>query len=105
MAERPDASRALRVIEGLAALLAAGVLVTGVLLAVLDLAAPALIAGSGLSSAQGPRPDRILVPLIVGGLGEAARHHRGRLDPRWRVTVAVGVVIICLAALWWGWWR
>ncbi|QNK80117.1 hypothetical protein [Nakamurella sp. PAMC28650] len=100
-----DQSRRVRVLEATAGLLSAGVLVIGVLLAVLALVAPALISGSGLAVTQGPRWDRILVPLFVGLAGELARRYRHRVEPRVRPLSAVVVVLVCLGALWWGWWR
>jgi hypothetical protein len=91
--------RSVRVLEGAAALLSSGVLVVGVLLAVLLVAAPALNDGTG------PRLDRVIVALLAGGLGELARWRRGRLTVRARVALAGAVSVLVLAALWWGWWR
>jgi hypothetical protein len=95
----------LRALEGLAALLTAGVLVLGVALGVLKVAAPAFIDGSGLSAAGGPRLDRILVPVVVGVVGELLHANRARLPARVRPAVAAGVILVVMAALWWGWWR
>ena len=97
--------RYLRTTEATAGLLSAGVLLSGVVLAVLAFVAPVLISGSGLTATDGPRLDRILVPLIVGGVGEGVRFVRGRWEPRGRLVVAVGLILACLVALWWGWWR
>lgn len=88
-----------------AGLLSAGVLATGVLLAVLEIAAPVLIAGSGPTATQGPRWDRVLVPLVVGLAGEAARRFRRRFGAPVRLVTSAAVVVLCLVALWWGWWR
>ncbi len=88
-----------------AGLLCAGVLFTGVLLAVLEIAAPALFPGSGLTATAGPRWDRVLVPLFVGLTGEVARWFRHRFVPPLRRLLAAAVVLACLVALWWGWWR
>lgn len=71
----------------------------GVVLAVLRVAAPALNDGTG------PRLDRVLVPLVVGVLGEVVRLRRGRLPARARAWVAGLVIVVVLGALWWGWWR
>ncbi len=101
----PSRSRSVRVLEVIAGLLSAGVLATGVLLAVLEAAAPAVLTGSGQSATEGPRWDRVLVPLLVGGGGELARRLRPRFGHRVRPAVAAAVVVLCLAALWWGWWR
>jgi hypothetical protein len=79
--------------------LSAGVLVVGVLLAVLLVAAPALNDGTG------PRLDRVLVPLVVGVVGEIAHLRRDRLPLRARGAVAALVIVVVLGALWWGWWR
>lgn len=83
----------------MAGLLSAGVLVSGVVLAVLLVAAPALNDGTG------PRVDRVLVALLAGGLGEVAHLRRERLAPRVRPVVAGLVTVVALVALWWGWWR
>lgn len=98
-------SRWLRTTEATAGLLSAGVLLSGVVLAVLALAAPALISGSGLSASEGPRLDRILVPLIVGAAGEATRLWRPRCSVRLRMAMAGLTILLVLLALWWGWWR
>lgn len=100
-----EQARGIRALEAVGGLLSAGVLVTAVLLAVLEVAAPAFMTGSGLTVAAGPRWDRILVPLIVGVAGELARRYRHHIAPRWRAALAVMVVLLCVAALWWGWWR
>ncbi|SDP42466.1 hypothetical protein SAMN04515671_4169 [Nakamurella panacisegetis] len=97
--------RILRTVEATAGLLSAGVLLSGVVLAVLAAVAPALIGGSGLSATDGPRLDRILVPLIVGGAGESMRLFRPRWNTPVRAVAAVAVVVASLLALWWGWWR
>lgn len=92
-------SRPVRILEAVAALLSAGVLVVGVVLAVLLVAAPALNDGTG------PRLDRVLVALLAGVAGELALLRRERLPARVRPAVAGGVIVVVLVALWWGWWR
>jgi hypothetical protein len=92
-------NRSVRILETVAALLSAGVLVVGVVLAALLVAAPALNDGTG------PRIDRVLVALLAGGLGEVAHWRRGRLPVRARAAVAAAVSVVVLVALWWGWWR
>ena len=92
-------NRSVRVVEAVAALLSAGVLVVGVVLAVLLVAVPALDDGTG------PRLDRVLVALLAGGLGELAHWRRERFPVRARVAVAAAVSVAVLVALWWGWWR
>ncbi len=99
------ASAAVRVLEAVAALLSAGVLVIGVALAVLTVAAPALVHGSGLSAASGPQPGRVVVPLVGGLLGELAHVWRSRLPDRIRWAAALLVIVAELVVLWWGWWR
>ena len=86
-------------LEALAGLLAAGLLVVGVTLAALLVIAPLALHGVG------PRPDRVIVALTAGAIGEAVFLGRGRLPVRARPAVAGGVVLTVLAALWWGWWR
>lgn len=80
-------------------MLSAGLLVVGVVLAVLVVAAPALNDGSG------PRLDRVIVALLAGGLGELAHLRRHRLPDRARAVVGAVVILVVLLALWWGWWR
>ncbi|MET3803478.1 hypothetical protein ABIB25_000462 [Nakamurella sp. UYEF19] len=106
---------AVRILEVLAALLSAGLVVLGLALAVLVVAAPALVSGTGVAGAggpagnllvtDGPRLDRVLVQLIVGVLGEFLHLKRSRLPERSRPAVAVVVILVSFAALWWGWWR
>jgi hypothetical protein len=93
------------VLEMVAGLLSAGLLVTGVLLAVLEIAAPALFPGSGLTVTEGPRWDRVLVPVGVGIAGEVARCWRHRIGGGLRPGLAATCILLCLVALWWGWWR
>ena len=92
-------SRPVRIVEAVAALLSAGLLVVAVLLAVLLFAAPALNDGTG------PRLDRVLVPLAAGVLGEVVHLRRERFSVRARPWVAGLVIVVVLGALWWGWWR
>lgn len=92
-------NRPVRFVEAVAALLSAGLLVVGVVLAVLLVAAPALNGGTG------PRWDRVLVAVVVGVIGEVLHRRRDRLPGRARPAVAAGVIVLMLAALWWGWWR
>lgn len=99
-----DQSRGVRALEASAGLLSAGVLVTGVLLAILKWLAPAFLSGSGLSATDGPRWDRILAPLIIGVAGELSRRLRRGHGTRVRLATAAITVLLCLAALWWGWW-
>jgi hypothetical protein len=92
-------NRSVRILEAVAALLSAGVLVVGAGLAALLVATPALGDGTG------PRLDRVLVALLAGGLGELDHRRRERL-PAWaRVAAAAAVTLVVLVALWWGWWR
>lgn len=92
-------NRSVRILEAVAALLSAGVLVVGVLLAVLLVAAPALNDGTG------PRLDRVVLTLLAGVLGEAAQRRRERLPERARAWIAGVIIVVALGALWWGWWR
>ncbi|MGI8590628.1 MAG: hypothetical protein ACR2M5_06505 [Nakamurella sp.] len=99
------APRPVRMLEGVGALLSAGVLVLGVLLAALAVLGPVLVKGTGLSTASGPRLDRVLIPIGMGLLGEILHvtRHRRRLTTR--ILAAAGTVLAALAALWWGWWQ
>jgi hypothetical protein len=99
------APRPVRMLEGVGALLSAGVLVLGVLLAALAVLGPVLVKGTGLSAASGPRLDRVLIPLGVGLLGEILHVTRRRRRLTSRILAAAGTVLAALAALWWGWWQ
>lgn len=97
--------RAVRFLEVVAALLSAGLVVLGTTLAVLIVVAPALVGGTGLMTAGGPRLDRVLVQLIVGGLGEFVHLRRSRFPTRARPAAASAVILVCFVAMWWAWWR
>ena len=86
-------------LQAVAALLSAGLLVIGVVLAVLLVVAPALNHGTG------PRLDRVIVAVVAGALGEVAHLRRERLPERARAAVATAVIIVVLLALWWDWWH
>ena len=77
----------------------------GLALAVLIPLAHVLAPGTGLAAAAGPRPDRVLVQVGVGLVGELAHFGRRRLPVVLRTVAAVLVIVAVLAALWFAWWR
>ena len=97
--------RGVRMLEAIAGLLSAGLLVFGVVLAVLRFAVPTFVHDPGLSTAKGPETGRIVVPLAVGALGELLHLTRARMRAPSRAVAAVVVIVGVLAALWLTWWR
>lgn len=95
----------MRILEVVAGLLSGGLLVLGLVLAVLVVLAPRLVDGTGLAAATGPRLDRVLVPIAVGLAGELLRWGRVNRSRAVRLVVGSLTVVAVLAALWWGWWR
>lgn len=97
--------RGVRILEATAGLLSAGLLVFGVVLAVLRFAAPTFIHDPGLSTANGPATGRIVAQLVVGSLGELLHVTRARLAVGARPVAAAIVILAVVATLWWSWWR
>ncbi|MGS0684172.1 hypothetical protein ACVBEQ_03255 [Nakamurella sp. GG22] len=93
-----------RLLDALAGLLAAGLLVIGVVLLLAELIAPTALPAAGLGPAAGPGWSSVLAHLVVGGAGEVVV----RLRDRWPVGVRAGadaaVIVAVLAVLWWHWW-
>jgi hypothetical protein len=83
--------------------LAAGILLLGVLLLLAEIFSPAVLAAAGLGDAEGPGWIRVLLHLAVGGIGELIVRLRVRwsINIRWLADLAV--VAAALAAIWWGW--
>jgi hypothetical protein len=102
-AARP-VSRWLRVLEAVAGVLSAGVLLLGLVLSVAQVLAPRL-GGTGLEAAVGPGWDRAVATLAVGVVGELLRALRRRLAVAARAAVAVVVLLGIGALLWFTWWR
>ena len=101
--QRADQPGWLRVLDTLAGLLSAGVLVVGIILLIAALIAPSLVAAAGLGVAAGPGWDRVLAQLAVGVVGETVV----LLRRRWPMTVrgfADGAVVVAaLLVIWWAW--
>lgn len=97
--------RGLRVLEAIAGLLAAGMLVLGLVLLAAKAFAPALLGGHGLERAQGPAWWRLLLVLLAGALGEVAHVARTRFPDSARWVLGVGVTVVAFTALWVTFWR
>jgi hypothetical protein len=96
--------RGLRLLDLLTGLVAAGMLLVGVLLLVAAVVAPAVLPGLGLGPADGPGWSRVGGHLLVGGAGELVVHGRRNWPPPVRVTADLCVVIAAGAVLWLAWW-
>lgn len=93
---------AVRVLDTLAGLLSAGLLVLGVLLLLTQLIAPLSAAGWG--QAAGPGWPSVLAHLSVGVVGELVVRLRGRLPRALRVTADGAVVFSAGFVVAWAWW-
>ncbi|GGL95749.1 hypothetical protein [Nakamurella endophytica] len=102
---RPGPVRTAAAVRTLAGVLSAGSVVVGLVLVLSPWWAPLVLAGSGLDRAAGAAPGRSVPQLVAGLLGEAVRLLSRRWRPAARLAAASGVVVLCLAALAWGWWR
>jgi hypothetical protein len=92
-----------RVLDALAGLLAAGVVVLAILLLAAQLIAPsALTAGWG--PATGPGWPRVVAHLVVGAAGELVVRFRGRLPGPARATADAAVVVAAVVLVGCGWW-
>lgn len=96
-------ARAVRVLDGLAGLLAAGILVVGVGLIIAALVAPPAVAAAGLGVADGPGWSTVLAHLLVGVAGEAVVSLRRRWSTVIRVSADLAVVLAALLVIWWAW--
>lgn len=96
--------RAVRVLDGIAGLLAAGILLLGVLLLASALVAPSLLAAADLGAADGPGWDRVALHLGVGVVGELVVRFRRRWPTTLRVGADVAVVLAAIAVIGWSWW-
>jgi hypothetical protein len=97
--------RRLRFLDGLAGLVAAGMLVLGVLLAVAALTAPAVLSRVGLGPATGPGWVAVALHLLVGGTGEVVIRLRRNWGPRARLAADLSVILVAMVVIWWAWWR
>lgn len=104
-AEKPStrARGGLRVLEIVAGLASGGLVTIGLGLVVLQLLAPEIAPGTGLSAAAGPTWVRALGQLAVGLLGEGAVALRPRLGRSARTWLAVTVLIAVLVTLYLAW--
>lgn len=96
--------RGLRLLDRIAGLVAAGMLLVGVLLLVAAFVAPAVLPGLGLGPADGPGWWRVGGHLLVGVAGELVVHRRRNWSPPVRVTADLCVVIAAVAVIWLAWW-
>ncbi|WP_395725670.1 hypothetical protein [Nakamurella sp.] len=105
--EHPPGGRAgpvVRVLDALTGLFAGGMVVLGAGLLLAQLLAPALLSAAGWGVATGPGWIRVLVHLLVGGIGEAVYRTRQRRTGPVRVVADVVVVVAAVAVIGWAWW-
>ena len=93
-----------RLLDALAGMLAAGLLVIGVVLLLAVLIAPTALPAVGLGPAAGPGWSSVLAHLAVGGAGELVVRLRGRWSTGVRAGADATVIAAVLAVLWWQWW-
>lgn len=101
-AGRPAAG--VRLLDGLAGLLAAGVLLVGLLLLVAALLAPTLLSTAELGPADGPGWGRVIAHLGVGVAGELVVRFRRYWPAAGRVGADCAVILAAVVLLWWAWW-
>jgi len=101
-AARP--SRWLRFLDGLAGLLAAGMVILGVLLLASGLIAPPVLSAAGLGPAAGPGWLRVGAHLLVGAAGELVVRNRRNWSPAVRATADLSVVLAAVVVIGWAWW-
>lgn len=95
---------AVRTLDALTGLVAAGMLVAGGVLLLAQLLVPAVLAAAGWGSATGPGWTRVLAHLAVGGAGEAIYRTRRRRHGALRGGPDLAVVAAALAVVAWAWW-
>lgn len=103
----PSAGRAgpgVRMLDSLAGLFAAGMLLVGVGLLLAQLLAPALLSAAGWGVATGPGWASVGAHLLVGGGGEVVYRTRRRWTGWPRVLADTGIVVAALAVIAWAWW-
>ncbi len=93
-----------RLVDGLAGLLSAGLLVIGIVLLLAAMFAPAVLSAAGLGDAAGPNWVSVLAHLGFGTAGELVVLLRGR----WPVPVRAGadlvVIVVIVGVIWLTWW-
>lgn len=97
--------RAARVVVAAAGVVSGGLLVIGLGLVVLQLAARGIAPGTGLAAASGPTWGRAVAQLAVGVVGESAVWLRPRVTVAVRVWMSIAVLIAAGAVLYLCWWR
>lgn len=90
-------------LDGLAGLLAAGMLVLGTLLLLAALIAPGVLSAAGLGEASGPGWSRVVAHLAIGVVGELVVRLRPGRPPVVRMLADAVVVLTSLAVLGWAW--
>jgi hypothetical protein len=94
----------LRILDGLAGLVAAGMVIVGVLLLASALIAPWALAAAGLGPAGGPGWPRVGGHLLVGAAGELVVHRRRNWSPSVRRAANLCVIIAGVGVICWAWW-
>ncbi len=93
-----------RVLDTIAGLLSAGVLVLGILLLIAQLIAPLALSLAGWGDANGPGWWQVVTQLVVGGAGEVVvRMRHGWAGPV-RAAADVTVIMAIVLVLAWAWW-
>lgn len=93
-----------RVLDTLAGLFAAGILVVGVGLLLAQLLAPAVLSAAGWGVATGPGWVPVSAHLIVGVAGEVLVRYRARFGSLVRAGADLAVVGAAVAVIGWIWW-
>ena len=101
---RARAGPAVRVLDTVAGLLSAGVLVVGVLLLVAAVIAPSALSAAGLGGATGPGWGRVIAQLAVGVVGELVVRFRGTWRTAVRAVADAAVIVAVPTVIAWAWW-
>lgn len=96
--------RPVRVLDGAAGLLAAGLLIVGVGLLVARVAAPGVLDAVGWGRATGPPWTAVAAHLTVGGVGELVVRRRSRWPVAARAAADSAVIVVGLVVVAMTWW-
>ena len=93
-----------RLLDVLAGLLSAGLLVVGGLLLAAQRLAPSVLSMAGWGQASGPGWPRVGAQLLVGVGGEVVVRLRGRLGRGPRIAADLAVIVAAVTVIVWAWW-
>ena len=85
-------------------MVAAGMVIVGVLLLASALLAPTLLSAAGLGPADGPGWSRVLGHLLVGVAGEVVVHRRRSWPSSARIAADLAVLLAAAMVIWLAWW-